>query len=155
MNLFFHKINSHYHIWIVPTSGVSQITLEGSRDQNLRGGALSAPPYKVGLTFLIQILNFPPPLGFLKNIHPWLKVWLAMVLRAEEMRVNVHSWNLQVSDYGSNSANLNNSDQILILHSLHYLRLFYLLIKWLDNNTNRSRGQFSLMFYMRGCWLLE
>ena len=29
----------------MPTSGVPQITLEGSRDQNLRGGeALSVPP---------------------------------------------------------------------------------------------------------------
>ena len=44
---FFHKINSHYHIWIVPTSGVTQITMQGSRDQNLRGGGHS--PYKVGL----------------------------------------------------------------------------------------------------------
>ena len=34
LKFFFHKINSHYHIWIVPTSGVPQITLEGSRDQN-------------------------------------------------------------------------------------------------------------------------
>ena len=48
LKFFFHKINSHYHIWIVPTSGVSQITLEGSRDQNLRG-VHSPPPDKVRL----------------------------------------------------------------------------------------------------------
>ena len=35
---FFYKNNSQYNIWIVPTFGVPQITLEGSRDQNLRGG---------------------------------------------------------------------------------------------------------------------
>ena len=28
--------------------GVPQITLEGSRDENLGGGPLSAPPFKVG-----------------------------------------------------------------------------------------------------------
>ena len=39
LNFFFHKNNSQYNIWIVPTFGVPQITLEGSRDQN---------PYKVG-----------------------------------------------------------------------------------------------------------
>ena len=57
---FFHKTNSYYHIWIVPTPGVPQITLEGSRDQNLWGwgGALSAPLCKVRLTEAWQTLDF-------------------------------------------------------------------------------------------------
>ena len=34
-NLFFHRrTNFNFHIWIVPTFRVPQITLEGSRDQN-------------------------------------------------------------------------------------------------------------------------
>ena len=34
---------------------VPQITLEGSRDQNLRRGALSAPSYKVGLRVMVGL----------------------------------------------------------------------------------------------------
>ena len=49
LKFFFHKNISKYNIWIVPTFGVPQITLEGSRDQNLRGGHWVPPPYKVGL----------------------------------------------------------------------------------------------------------
>ena len=45
LKFFFHKINSHYHIWIVLTSGVPQITLEDSR------------PVQIGLAFPGNLMN--------------------------------------------------------------------------------------------------
>ena len=48
LKFFFHKTNSHYHIWIVPISGVPQNTLEDW---------VPLPPYKVGLTIPILDLT--------------------------------------------------------------------------------------------------
>ena len=59
LEFFFYKINFHYHIWIVPTSGVPQITLEGFRDQNLRGGALSAPPVQSRVKQVLESYELP------------------------------------------------------------------------------------------------
>ena len=74
-NFFFHETNYKYHTWIAPTFGVPQITLEGSRDQNLR-------PCKVGLrvknkTFVVRerqkIMGFLEIMAMLKTPLPCSK----------------------------------------------------------------------------------
>ena len=92
--IFFHTVNSHYYIWIVPTSWVPQITLEGSRDQNLR-----APPYKVGLKnwmrywrlkrrhkFQNCLINF---CGFKILIKSHAKMALPNLPNRHHLRVNI------------------------------------------------------------------